>query len=470
MNSNWNGSSAAGSAVQRRAGSLVVATSISGAAADSGCRGRHFLIHLARSKGGKRLAILRIRAVPGDEPLAQSIIRALAAEGIFADRLPTIPAPDDVLIFIWSQAFILSDASRRIHSEISEHLARGTGVVACFFDRPVFSHLDLTDWNGEDRHFAGFRDLVRACGRLLGDPREPTGLAMPQLIERRRRGPAHAPASSPPDIKTSPARPQPPSKGSPERDWVEWAKSLAGEQPPKEASRRPDLEDLLKRFPQTGFPSGGGRIGAGSREIGAAGEDLGAAGEDYFRPTQNRERRSISGQSAARRLPAILFSIAYSVLFSSSAAGSVISSFASSSSAVVLFSRSSSGPAFGGFSPDARRTAALAAIVAASRPHHAHAFRASARSALVLARRRSWRSLPARPNGSAPRSRRHRSRRRAAVTRKEEATWSTPASTRQKRQLPAATSWCRSSYILPTTRPRPLRWHKEPMRRLRSEL
>ena len=139
------------------------------------------------------MAIFRVRAVQADVLRAQSLIRALAAEGIEADLAPVNTRPGDVLIFLWS------DASRRIdayYSELSRSLTQGVGLVACYFGTPKFAHIDLVDWNGEDRHFAGFRDLLRACRRLLGRSENSTaGLSLRELVDRGRGARPGTPAA-----------------------------------------------------------------------------------------------------------------------------------------------------------------------------------------------------------------------------------------------------------------------------------
>ena len=270
------------------------------------------------------MATVRVRAIERDRPRAQAIIAALGAERIAATLATAPTAGSDPILFVYSKA---AEKAKEFFDELKSQVASGTGIVVSYRTNtslldiavPEGAQASLADWDGHDRSFSGFRDLVAACRRMLRSAQGLTALSIAQLSERRgrtvgRRGPL-APASAPDPA----AKPRPPDAPGAKytiptsRPFPDYGRDLgdagesrigAGSAPPEGIGpgRRDsdlarilrqgspdapsDLQDLLKRYlgPEGLEPlSKGGRlpdidggyVPPSSREIGAAGEDHG---------------------------------------------------------------------------------------------------------------------------------------------------------------------------------------------------
>ena len=160
---------------------------------------------------------LEIRSVEGDRQKAQALLDALALEGIAAqvsfDPIdPEAPGP-----FL----YVYTDAMAEIPGfcgEIERTVARDVALVAAYTTDGLYldgraAHVELADWDGRDRTFADFRDLVRLCRTLVGVP-SLRGLSLDELEEERYASavavvgaPAPAPRRAPPPLILPPYQP-----------------------------------------------------------------------------------------------------------------------------------------------------------------------------------------------------------------------------------------------------------------------
>jgi TIR domain len=137
-----------------------------------------------------------VRAAAQDRDRMRSIVTALVAEGFLVRRtLKPVRARfhDLPVIFVCSQAnSLIVDFANEIKSQAERKLA----VIVTYQDlsksflRNIIEHtpcMHLAEWNGRDRSFAEFRDLVLACRRVLRprDGIEP--LAIADLVRWRAK-------------------------------------------------------------------------------------------------------------------------------------------------------------------------------------------------------------------------------------------------------------------------------------------
>jgi len=122
-------------------------------------------------------AALYVRAIEADAPRARTLIAALATEGIAATLhlAPLPPRAESRVVYLHSSA---AAADAPFQTERRDAVKLGIAIVVSYTTAwsPTRVRPDavLEDWDGRDRVFAGFRDLVLACRRLLGVHRHAT--------------------------------------------------------------------------------------------------------------------------------------------------------------------------------------------------------------------------------------------------------------------------------------------------------
>lgn len=137
------------------------------------------------------MAVLRVRAVEADEGRARAIIAALGAENIAAKLVPrSRRQAAGPLLYVYSQP---ADRVADFCAELQRSAEQGIAVVVSYLSRAFagrvpheLAHANLANWNEHERSFAGFRDLVLACRRLLDDRPRYTILSVADMEERRR--------------------------------------------------------------------------------------------------------------------------------------------------------------------------------------------------------------------------------------------------------------------------------------------